>query len=71
MREYLFHGKRVDNGEWVEGHYYTQVYHEGTIEEEWYHIIEPIGSKSWEEVRVNPWSVGQYTGMNEFVVHVI
>ena len=68
MREILFRGKRKDNGEWVEGHYYTQVYHEGTIEEEWYHIIKPIGSKSWEEVRVNPWSVGQYTDMNEFVV---
>lgn len=68
MREYLFHGKRVDNGEWVEGHYYTQVYHEGTIEEEWYHFIKPIGSQSWEYFRVEPWSVGQYTGMKEFVV---
>ena len=68
MREYLFRGKRVDNGEWVEGHYYTQVYHEGTIEEEWYHFIKPIGSQSWEYFRVVPESIGQCTGMNEFVV---
>jgi hypothetical protein len=68
MRYYLFKGKRTDNGEWVEGHYYTQVYHEGTIEEEWYHFIKPIGSQSWEYFRVEPMSVVQYTEMNEFVV---
>lgn len=68
MRNYLFRGKREDNGEWVEGHYYTQVFLEGTIEEEWYHFIKPIGSESWQECKVIPKSVGEYTGMNEFVL---
>ena len=68
MRNYLFRGIREDNGELVEGHYYTQVYHEGTIEEDWYHFIKPIGSESWQEYKVIPTSVGQYTGMNEFVI---
>ena len=63
MRNYLFHGKRIDNGEWAEGHYYTQVYHAGTIEEEWYHFIKPIGSQSWEYFRVEPMSVSEFTGI--------
>ena len=68
MRIHLFRGIRVDNGEWVEGHYYTQVFLEDTIEEEWYHFIKPIGSESYEEVRVIPESVSEYTGMTEFVL---
>lgn len=68
MREYLFRGVREDNRELVEGHYYTQVFHEGTIEEDWYHFIKPIGSELWQERKVIPTSVGQYTGMNEFVL---
>lgn len=63
MREILFKAKRNDNGEWVEGHYYSQVYHEGTIEEEWYHFIKPIGSKSWESIRVKPETICQSTGI--------
>ena len=68
MRNYLFKGMREDTREWVEGHYYTQVFLEDTIEEEWYHFIKPIGSKSWQERKVIPKSVGEYTGMNEFVL---
>lgn len=65
MREILFKAKRTDNGEWVEGHYYSQVYHEGTIEEEWYHFIKPIGSESWESIRVKPETICQYTGLTD------
>lgn len=69
MREILFHGKRVDNGEWVEGYY---VYDESgqTTEEPTAYICylnqHPCG---WMLIpyKVFPESVGQYTGMNEFV----
>lgn len=61
MREYLFHGKRVDNGEWVEGDlrntngmspYQTNIV---TYTNERYNPVFPE-------------SVGQYTGMNEFML---
>lgn len=69
-REILFHGKRVDNGEWVEGYY---VYDESgqTTEEPTAYICRlnthPCG---WSLIpyKVILESVGQYTGMNEFVV---
>lgn len=70
MREYLFHGKRVDNGEWVKG-YYT--YDEsGQITENptayiYYLNTHPCGC-SLIPFEVIPESVGQYTEMNEFVV---
>ena len=69
MRDYIFRGKRVDNGEWVEGSllidpdlekyfvcgfdYYTADY-ALQREEFMYDVI--------------PESVGQYTGMNEFML---
>lgn len=70
MRKYLFHGKRVDNGEWVKG-YYT--YDEsGQITENptayiYYLNTHPCGC-SLIPFEVIPESVGQYTEMNEFVV---
>ena len=63
MREIIFRGKRLDNGEWVYGHIYTQVDLPDTIEEEWYWYINPIGSGSWVSYRVDPYTVGQYTGL--------
>lgn len=62
MREILFRGKRVDNGEWVEGgykydkvgEYYTAVF-----------IIEHLTSVVWESHRVDPATVGQYTGLQD------
>ena len=70
-REILFHGKRVDNGEWVEGGIIPLDTDSGYI-----FIAEPFLSASTLPVHeivkhhmhlVYPESVGQYTGMNEFV----
>ena len=72
MREYLFRGKRVDSGEWVEGGIIPLDTNSGYV-----FIAEPFLSAStlpvYEIVKhhmhlVYPESVGQYTGMNEFVV---
>lgn len=65
MREIIFRGKRLDNGEWVYGHIYTQVDLPDTIEEKWYWYIKPIGSESWVSYRVDPYTVGQYTGLKD------
>ena len=65
MREIICRGKRMDNGEWVYGHIYTQVYLPDTIEEEWYWFIKPIGSESWVRYRVDPSTIGQYTGLKD------
>ena len=72
MREYLFRGKRIDNGEWVEGYFgvfkgIPQIYVPFTEEEEKEnegHIFSAIGGL-WHTVVLE--SVGQYTGMTEFV----
>lgn len=73
MREMLFHGKRTDNGEWVEGYYgvfkgTSQIYVPFTEEEEKEnegHIFSAIGGL-WHTVI--PESVGQYIGITEWVV---
>lgn len=56
----LFRGKRLENGEWVEGHFFTQVYHSATLEEEWYWFIKPIGGEPWEYYRIDPKTLGQF-----------
>ena len=71
MKEYLFRGKRTDNGEWVEGGIIPLDIDSGYV-----FIAEPFLSASTLPVHeivkhhmhlVYPESVGQYTGMNEFV----
>ena len=64
MREYLFHGQRVDNGEWVEGYY---VKAEKLDKSGYEHFIIEESADGGSHL-VIPESVGQYTGMNEFVV---
>ena len=63
VKKYIFHGKRTDTGQWVEGHYFTKVYSEGTIEEYWAHIIKDISSGIDYEVHANTVSI--YLGFDD------
>lgn len=56
MREYLFHGKRVDNGEWVEGYLgYNKTRKQ-------YYIMDDVDSFP---IQVHKESVGEWTGIND------
>ena len=58
MRETLFRGKRIDNGEWIEGFYW-----EGTSEPpKRYYIYDPDCDRAF---RVDPKTVGQFTGLKD------
>lgn len=68
MREILFRGKRVDNGEWVEGFY--AVKGEAYRQPEQYCICVSTLSHDCEssyftDVEVWPETVGQYTGLTD------
>ena len=57
MREILFRGKRIDNGEWVYGSYvYRYGCHEILLE----HCESEYG---FDHYAVDPATVGQYTGL--------
>lgn len=57
MREYLFRGKRCDNGEWIEG---------SLIIYDWDNRYISIYSTEEEMAfRVDPETVGQYTGLTD------
>jgi hypothetical protein len=59
MREYLFHGKRIDCDEWIEGYLsYNKARNQ-------YYIMDDVNAFP---VPVYEESVGEYTGMNEFVL---
>lgn len=60
MREILFRGKRTDNGEWVEGN--LAVWNDGSASIDDAPMIPSL------LYTVYPESVGQYTGMNEFIL---
>lgn len=68
MREILFRGKRVDNGMWVFGFYIENELFDGGLEPS----IIPVDEKGAAlydddgyniEIKVNPKTVGQYTGL--------
>ena len=58
MRDILFRGKRVDNGEWVEGYFGKSL---DTF------IIQDYGLVAgyFELIKVYPETVGQYTGLTD------
>ena len=68
MREILFRGKRVDNGEWVEGGLITGYDY---LDESPMDVIVPIDAVFYPHNEVcdfflvNPETVGQYTGLKD------
>ena len=64
MREILFRGKRLDNGEWVEGWYEMYPFGRWPVKTS---IIPSEEAKDghYEHVKVDSSTVGQYTGLND------
>ena len=67
MCEILFRGKRMDNGEWVEGYYYKAKY--CRTDDELCDYITVPHPKEYNEPSshyiVDPETVGQYTGLKD------
>ena len=59
MREILFRGKRIDNGEWVYGFYYVS-----RCKSEKFHFIWTDSCNNLRAA-VHPETVGQYTGLTD------
>lgn len=62
MREILFRGKRMDNGEWIFGYYFQKknlLSEDGLPVKHCITDIPPFGTK------VDPETVGQYTGLTD------
>ena len=59
MRDILFRGKRIDNGEWVEGGYYKEDYTAKIYITFW----NSFGLGFMDATQVDPSTVGQYTGL--------
>lgn len=69
MREILFRGKRVDNGEWVEG--YLILKGNQTFISSFPYFVGKVHETSWLEfcfggfIEVIPETVGQFTGLTD------
>lgn len=61
MREILFRGKRLDNDEWVEGHYFSNA--NGTFIFTFPYHANFAGRDV--VCKVDPTTVGQYTGLRD------
>ena len=69
MREILFRGKQVDNGEWVFGSYAFEPKRKGAfgqtitdLDRERHYIVSKKNYEYWEII---PETVGQYTGLTD------
>lgn len=62
-REILFRGKRVDNGEWVEGYFIK--YQPCASEERIIYGIVPEYASALYLNEIDPSTVGQYTGLTD------
>ena len=70
MREILFRGKRLDNGEWAEGSLMSVCGRNGkddyaSIRVFTYHKDGDKEWVDWEDYEVDPATVGQYTGLKD------
>ena len=63
MREILFRGKHIDNGEWVEGKGVDLNFSDAFILVGW--RDESVGACELDEVEVDRKSVGEYTGLTD------
>ena len=60
MREILFRGKRIDNGEWVEEHYLRKY---DLLEKEVHFIFQTDKHNTWRCVEIVPETLCQFTGL--------
>ena len=70
MRPIIFRGKRLDNGEWVEGDYFRKYIYDRYDNGSLHHLIgwqvtDNDGEKFNDYEDVDPDTVGQYTGLKE------
>lgn len=64
MREILFRAKRLDNNEWIEGHY---IFVQDAVSEEFYHCIVKSGgemcvSELWDYEFIDKETLSAFTG---------
>lgn len=67
MREIIFRGKRLDNGEWIFGGALHQTDYYGENVDSWY-IIDGTCTNDYDigySYAVGPSTIGQYTGLND------
>lgn len=70
MRNIIFRGKRLDNGEWVEGDYFRKYIYDRYDNGSLHHLIgwqvtDNDGEKFNDYEDVDPDTVGQYTGLQD------